>query len=210
MAESMLLGVLGKDFGDGVFKYLAPRTLARLETTFTRELVFVQLGGVQALLLSVAQRRHAEAAKAGATLAVLDEGRGARATWATELRWIYMAMGRARVGGAKKMISAGKSHSLVTTGKIGVIWSFGDGDFGKLGHGGSGNEAVPRLIEALNHVVVKQMAAGYAHSMVLTRGGGVFTWGFGATGKLGHGNMYSLHVPKRVEGLTNVTGIPIA
>ena len=26
MAESMLLGVLGKDFGDGVFKYLAPRT----------------------------------------------------------------------------------------------------------------------------------------------------------------------------------------
>ncbi len=27
MAESLLLGVLGKDFGDGVFKYLAPRTL---------------------------------------------------------------------------------------------------------------------------------------------------------------------------------------
>ena len=35
MAETMLLGVLGKDFGDGVFKYLAPRTLARLETTDT-------------------------------------------------------------------------------------------------------------------------------------------------------------------------------
>jgi hypothetical protein len=65
MAESLLLGVLGKDFGDGVFKYLAPRTLARLETTFTRELVFVPLGEAQALLLSVAQRRHAEAAKAG-------------------------------------------------------------------------------------------------------------------------------------------------
>jgi hypothetical protein len=59
MAESILLGVLGKDFGDNVFKYLAPRTLARLETTFTSELVFVQPGGVQALLLSVAQRRHA-------------------------------------------------------------------------------------------------------------------------------------------------------
>ena len=84
----MLLGVLGKDFGDGVFKYLDPRTLARLETTFTSELVFIPLGGVQALLLSVARRRHAEAAEAGATLAVLGEGREGRATWATELRWI--------------------------------------------------------------------------------------------------------------------------
>jgi hypothetical protein len=26
MAESILLGVLGKDYGDGVFKYLDPRT----------------------------------------------------------------------------------------------------------------------------------------------------------------------------------------
>ena len=32
--------------------------------------------------------------------------------------------------------------------------------FGKLGHGGEGNEAVPRLIEALNRVAVKQVAAG--------------------------------------------------
>ena len=55
-AESILLGVLGKDYGDGVFKYLDPRTLARLECTFTRELVFVPPGGVQALLWSVAQR----------------------------------------------------------------------------------------------------------------------------------------------------------
>ena len=171
----MLLGVLGKDFGDGVFKYLAPRTLARLETTFTRELVFIPLGGVQALLLSVARRRHAEAAEAGATLAVLGEGREGRATWATELRWIYMAMGRARVGGAKKMISAGGNHSLVTTGKIGESWSFGGGCWESLGHGGKGNEAVPRLIEALNRVVVRQVAAGTYHSMALTRGGDVLT-----------------------------------
>ena len=36
-AESLLLGVLGKDYGDGVFKYLDPRGLACLECTFTRE-----------------------------------------------------------------------------------------------------------------------------------------------------------------------------
>jgi hypothetical protein len=207
MVESLLLGVLGKDFGDGVFKYLDPHTLARLETTFTRELVFIPLGGAQALLLSVARRRHAEAANAGATLEVLGEGREGRTTWATELQWIYMAMGRVHVGGAKKMISAGHAHSLVTSGNASEVWSFGGGSLGKLGHGGTGNEWIPRLIAALNHVVVKQVAGGLYHSMVLTREGDVFTWGFGDIGQLGHGNMYSLHVPKRVEGITNVTDI---
>jgi alpha-tubulin suppressor-like RCC1 family protein len=118
-----------------------------------------------------------------------------------------MAMGRARVGGAKKMISAGHEHSLVTSGKIGGMWSFGNGMFGRLGHGGDGAELVPRLIEALNHVVVKQVAAGTVHSMVLTRDGDVFTWGWGYFGQLGHGNTDHQHVPKRVEGLTNVTDI---
>ena len=55
--ESLLLCALGKDYGDGVFKYLDPRNLARLECTFTRELIFVPPGGVQALLWSVAERR---------------------------------------------------------------------------------------------------------------------------------------------------------
>ena len=188
MAESLLLGVLGKDFGDGVFKYLAPRTAACLECSFTSELVFVQPGGAQALLLSVARRRHAEAAEAGATLEVLGEGREGQVTWAKELLWIYMAVGRARVGGAKKMISAGDEHSLVTSGRIGEMWSFGHGEDGRLGHGGEGNEWVPRLIEALSGAEVNQVAVGYAHSMVLTRGGDVFTWGYGGSGQLGHGN----------------------
>jgi alpha-tubulin suppressor-like RCC1 family protein len=118
-----------------------------------------------------------------------------------------MAVWRLRVGGAKKMISAGMTHSLVTSGKAGKIWSFGGGMYGKLGHGGYGNEAVPRLIEALNHVVVKQVAAGYSHSMVLTRDGDVFTWGSGSVGKLGHGNTDNQLVPKRVGGLTIVMDI---
>jgi alpha-tubulin suppressor-like RCC1 family protein len=75
------------------------------------------------------------------------------------------------------------------------------------GTGGEGDEAVPRLIEALNHVVVKHVAAGGYHSMVLTRDGDVFTWGWGSHGQLGHGNTGDQLVPKRVEGLTNVTDI---
>ena len=119
-------------------------------------------------------------------------------------------MGRARVGGANKMIGAGANHSLVTSGKKGEIWSFGHGGDGQLGHGGRGNEVVPRLIEALNHVVVKQVAAGTYHSMALTRGGDVFTWGCVALryhdyGQLGHGNINQQLVPKHVAGPTNLT-----
>ena len=118
-----------------------------------------------------------------------------------------MAVGRARVGGAKKMISVGSMHSLVTSGKALEIWSFGGGMFGALGHGGNGNEAVPRLIAALNHVVVKQVAASPLHSIVLTRDGDVLTWGYGGFGQLGHGNTDDQNVPKQVEGLTNVMDI---
>jgi hypothetical protein len=98
-------------------------------------------------------------------------------------------------------------HSLVTSGKALEIWSFGSGEDGRLGHGGLGNEAVPRLIEALNHVAVKQVATGRFHSMVLTRDGDVFTWGSGYLGQLGHGNHGQQRVPKQVEGLTNVKDI---
>jgi alpha-tubulin suppressor-like RCC1 family protein len=154
----------------------------------------------------VAARRHVEAAKMGATMLVpLGDGREGRIAWATELRWIRMAVARLRVGGAKKMVSAGYMHSLVTSGT--QTWSFGYGMFGMLGHGGMGDEAVPRLIEALDRVVVKQVAAGLFHSMVLTSEGDVWTWGRGTQGQLGHGNTDIQNVPKRVEDLTNVTDI---
>jgi alpha-tubulin suppressor-like RCC1 family protein len=154
----------------------------------------------------VAARRHVEAAKKGATMLVpLGEGREeGRITWAAELRWVFMALARLRVGGAKKLISAGNWHTLVTSGT--ETWSFGCGSFGMLGHGGEENEAVPRPIEALNRVAAKQVAAGIFHS-VLISDGDVWTWGHGNWGQLGHGNTDQQNVPKRVGGLTNVTDI---
>jgi alpha-tubulin suppressor-like RCC1 family protein len=106
------------------------------------------------------------------------------------------------------LIGAENEHSLVTSSE-GEIWSFGEGGRGKLGHGGTGNEVVPRLIEALSGVAVKQVAAGGQHSMVLTRDGDVFAWGGGYFGQLGNGNRSDQLVPKRVEGLTNMTDIAV-
>jgi alpha-tubulin suppressor-like RCC1 family protein len=207
-APTFLRSALHRNWAYHVFKHLTPHETGRLEQCLASASVFTE-PAVTPLLRMVAGRMQAVAEKEGATMLVpLDEGRGGRITWATELLWIYVAMGRVRVGGAKKMISAGcGSHSLVTPGKAGKTWSFGSGEDGRLGHGGTGSEVVPRLIEALSGVVVKQVAAGYAHSMVLTSDGDVFTWGCGYCGRLGHGNTDRQLVPKRVEGLTNVTDI---
>ena len=50
----------------------------------------------------------------------------------------------------KKVIgaAAGTMHTAVWTDG-GELFTFGDGAFGELGHGGEQNELVPRLVEAL-------------------------------------------------------------
>lgn len=53
----------------------------------------------------------------------------------------------------------------------------GDGDFGKLGRGGSEGCAVPQPIERLNDVGVIQIECGAQFSLALTKSGEIWTWG---------------------------------
>jgi len=48
----------------------------------------------------------------------------------------------------KKVVgaTAGYSHTSVWTDE-GELFTFGDGNFGRLGHGGTQNESVPRLVD---------------------------------------------------------------
>ena len=218
---SLLLSSLGKDYGDDIFKYLAPRDFGHFEQALPKDLVFVEAGaagGGVALLRAVAGRQHAEAAKKGAmTLVPLGEERNGRITWATELLWAYLAAARLRVRVSMICASGGAGggdtqYSLVTSGKVGEVWSFGYGANGELGHGvpleydgvTAGAETVPRLIVALDHVAVVQVAAGASYSMVLTRDGRIFSWGDYSAG---HGTRDQQLVPKQLEGLNNITHI---
>jgi len=60
-----------------------------------------------------------------------------------------------------------------------TTWSFGDGDYGKLGLGNSTAKATPAKVEALLGLGVKKVACGTQFTIVLTRDGKVFTWGQG-------------------------------
>lgn len=43
------------------------------------------------------------------------------------------------------------------------------------------------------------VTSGFEHSVALFENGDVYSWGFGASGCLGHGNYTTLDTPKKVE-----------
>ena len=56
------------------------------------------------------------------------------------------------------------------------VWSWGDGDYGKLGRGGSEGCKVPIKIESLQGLGVIKVECGSQFSVALTRAGSIYTW----------------------------------
>ncbi|GFR70953.1 HECT and RLD domain-containing E3 ubiquitin protein ligase family member 1, partial [Elysia marginata] len=101
----------------------------------------------------------------------------------------------------KKIASSKGSdgHTLALTTE-GELFSWGDGDHGKLGLGGDRTQKVPKIIQGpLSTKVVKCMSAGYRHSAAVTVDGELYTWGEGDHGRLGHGDKTPRNIPKQVK-----------
>ncbi len=58
----------------------------------------------------------------------------------------------------------------------GVVWSWGDGDFGKLGRGGSEGCLIPQKVDKLNGLGVCKVLCGAQFSLAVTTQGRVYTW----------------------------------
>lgn len=81
------------------------------------------------------------------------------------------------------------------------MWSWGDGDYGKLGRGGSDGCKTPKLIEKLQDLDVIKVRCGSQFSVALTKDGQVYSWGKGDNQRLGHGTEEHVRYPKLLEGL---------
>ncbi|KAM3570285.1 hypothetical protein VYU27_007655 [Nannochloropsis oceanica] len=85
----------------------------------------------------------------------------------------------------------------------GMLWTWGEGKFGRLGHSNEKNVMTPRCVEAVQGMRIKQVACGGFHSACVTEEGDVLTFGGGEHGQLGHGdktNRMSPCVVKALEG----------
>ncbi|KAK7877601.1 hypothetical protein WMY93_031686 [Mugilogobius chulae] len=91
-----------------------------------------------------------------------------------------------------------------------MVWSWGDGDYGKLGRGGSDGCKVPMKIDSLTGLGVVKVECGSQFSVALTKSGSVYTWGKGDYHRLGHGSDDHVRRPRQVQGLQGKKVIAIA
>ena len=170
---------------------LSPRRLGRLFADAT--VVYVAAGG-------------------GHTLAVSDDGQlwawgcnkhgqlGHGSTSNVLVPSLVEGFARASLVGAAVMMAAcGARHSLVLT-RDATVWAAGRGAEGQLGLKRKRDSLVFVCVGAdpFRDVRVATVAAGLAHSAAVTEDGGLWTWGRGAQGALGHGDVAERPVPALV------------
>ena len=68
--------------------------------------------------------------------------------------------------------------------KAGDVYTWGNGNDDKLGHGDESDQETPKRIEALIGVKAKQVSCGFIHIAVCTENGTVYTFGMGRYGKV--------------------------
>lgn len=108
-------------------------------------------------------------------------------------------------------LGSGNSHSLCVTDE-GLVFAWGDGDFGKLGNGSCAGSQLPLQIDGIP--LVSRVFTGEQFSIALTFDGHVYTWGKRQGGRLGHSttdygqNSKIVAAMKSVEGPAEYCHIP--
>ena len=101
------------------------------------------------------------------------------------------------------LIAAGESHSMGVTVERGQCYTWGVGDYGKLGHGDTTPQLLPRHLEYFRQLSLTWVSGGTFHSAACSSDGKLFTWGGGSYGKLGHQNMLNSLTPRPVKNVTS-------
>jgi alpha-tubulin suppressor-like RCC1 family protein len=90
-------------------------------------------------------------------------------------------------------VAAGDFHSMALTA-AGQLWTWGPGDSGQLGHGGTESLAVPRVVDGFGGAVVG-MAGGESHSLVTMVEGRVMAFGCNGLDNYEHSDGEELDEP---------------
>ena len=87
----------------------------------------------------------------------------------------------------------------------GAVYGWGKNNFGQLGVGDTDDRPHPTQLKSIRFLRVAFVACGADHTTALTRDGGVFTFGAGMYGQLGHGTAANEMLPRQVMELMGST-----
>jgi len=90
-------------------------------------------------------------------------------------------------------IAAGKGHILALDGD-GQVWSWGKGDYGRLGNGGSQSQVSPQPVELFEEIPCMFVAAGEHFSGAISDEGKIWMWGRNDQCQLGLGGGLSMEM----------------
>ncbi|KAG0539071.1 hypothetical protein BDA96_03G291000 [Sorghum bicolor] len=92
-------------------------------------------------------------------------------------------------------------NMTVALATSGHVYTMGSSDNGQLGNPKSDGKQPCLVKDKLAHELVEEISCGAAHVAVLTSRSEVYTWGMGANGRLGHGDLNDKKAPTIVEAL---------
>ncbi|XP_046455571.1 probable E3 ubiquitin-protein ligase HERC4 isoform X2 [Daphnia pulex] len=101
-------------------------------------------------------------------------------------------------------ISCGADFSFAVT-PSGAVYGWGKNSFGQLGLGDTVDRPQPTQLKSLRFQRVTYIRCGMDHTAALTRDGGVFTFGAGMYGQLGHCTSANEMLPRKVLELMGTT-----
>lgn len=108
-------------------------------------------------------------------------------------------------------VACGSRHTVALDAE-GQIFSWGDRELGVVGHGvADGHQYTPLQVSGadLALVTIKQISACGFHTLALSEGGDVYSWGEGKFGRLGIGNEDNQLTPMRVPPNASWLGDPV-
>ncbi len=77
------------------------------------------------------------------------------------------------------------------------MFGWGKNDYKQVNSSKISNISVPKMIPL--NIIIASIAAGWAHSLLLSNKGYVYSFGYGDDGQLGHGKENNIFEPKKIE-----------
>lgn len=110
----------------------------------------------------------------------------------------------ALVGQEIVSLTCGADHTTAFSDSCMKVYSWGWGDFGRLGHGNYSDLFTPQPIKALDGLQIRQIACGDSHCLAVTMEGEVQSWGRNQNGQLGLGTTEDCPVPQKIEAFQGI------